>query len=430
MKKIIDNKFIYTILIVFICIVFTFQFLLKEGKLKVSQKIENHEKNNLTIKRLDNIKKNHINKIEKNIHYNDINTNTIKNTIKSNYNLQREELILKYRRVFKGFLNNKNKKLRKLYKSIFNNDYKLILELNKEGVDFKKFKKNKKFFLLMSGYFTTDFRILDILLLQGFLPIDKKKSDSFESALMSKNFAFLEYLINNKDIDINYTKDKYSLKMQAFGNKDLEEWVTKFGGEYNDYDRANFYKKIGAYLIDKNNIEKYMNEGFEFSDKELSALLLKASYIKENALETLDYIKSLSTNLNKNIRNKAGETPLLSAIGSINNFDSVKWFVENDYDLYTKNKYGENSLSRAIRMKRENVIIYLLENNMDPSSELKVRGKRHKIKNIENLSGKKRAEAILNNIKYDTKDYKNLYEASKKEELINVQKYLETNYAY
>lgn len=101
------------------------------------------------------------------------------------------------------------------------------------------------------------------------LPISNTNlRNCFESALELRNFLFLEYLINEKGYSINHDANKYSLKFNALGEIDLELWINKVGGEYNKYDTEIFEKNINR--INKEGINKYINEGFIFSDKKLS----------------------------------------------------------------------------------------------------------------------------------------------------------------
>lgn len=332
-------------------------------------------------------------------------------TLKVKKSLIREEILESLKKDYSFLLKNKNPKARKLFNAIFNNNYKDILKLHEEGIAFKTFTKNKELILKMAAYFTSDFRIIDILLLQNLEVIHTHSTNCFQAALESRNFAFLEYLINEKDYDINYDTNKLSLKLQAFGKKDLELWVDKFGGEYSMYDQEKFVYAISD--LNKNTIEKYIDEGFILTDEKLSILFIRAA--RTSNVEVLSYIKSLYSGLEETIVDAHKNSLLLSTIDSSeNSLLLVKWFLENEYDPNYKNKFEENSIGVAVRNKKEEMIIYLIKNNMSPYERINVRGK---------LLDKE-------NGTFNIKRYDNLYITSQKEGLNKVKKYLEDNYAY
>lgn len=265
----------------------------------------------------------------------------------------------------------------------------------------------------MASYFLTDFRILDILIEQGLPVINTFKRNCFQTALEARNFAFLEYLINEKGYNINYDANKFSLKLQSLGHKDLEKWVEKFGGEYNIFDEKNIIYVINN-LSDKTKIEKLINKGFIFSNTQIMELINRTSVIGD--IEVLSYLKNISAGIDKSFTDSHGNNALLSSIYSHkDNLELTKWLLEEGYNPKQRNLFGEDALGLATRNKKEDVILYLLKNNyMEPYKNINVRGK---LKNKETGT-------------FDIKTYDNLYVASKKEELKKVSKYLEEYYGF
>lgn len=335
------------------------------------------------------------------------------NSIQNRIDSKREQIINSKKKDFSFLLKTGSIESQKLFNAIFNNDYDYLLQLDKKGFKFKNITKNHEMILEMASYFLTDFRILDILIEQGLPVINTFKRNCFQTALEARNFAFLEYLINEKGYNINYDANKFSLKLQSLGHKDLEKWVEKFGGEYNIFDEKNIIYVINN-LSDKTKIEKLINKGFIFSNTQIMELINRTSVIGD--IEVLSYLKNISAGIDKSFTDSHGNNALLSSIYSHkDNLELTKWLLEEGYNPKQRNLFGEDALGLATRNKKEDVILYLLKNNyMEPYKNINVRGK---LKNKETGT-------------FDIKTYDNLYVASKKEELKKVSKYLEEYYGF
>lgn len=327
--------------------------------------------------------------------------------IKDSFN--RENFIKLKKEQYQSILKGKNQNQIKLFEAIFNNDYTSLLILDEKGIKFKDLARSS-IILKLASYFVTDTRILDLFLLHELTIISDKGINCFQTALESRNFFFLEYFILEKGFNINYNTKSISLKLAALGDKELEKWVKNLNGNYNDFDKTNFLYTIKE--INQNTLEKYIDEGFTFTDKHLSKLISLASI--EGNIETLSYIKDLSTTLDIKLENRyLNNTIQLAIESSKNTLPTIKWLVENDYDINWKNQFDENALGVAVRNKKEDVILYLIENYLNPNERLTVR----KILNDSNLS-------------YETKRYENLYLVAKEKKLKKVQYFLEENYGY
>lgn len=339
----------------------------------------------------------------------------VKQTFKTFKNIsKREEIFNENKQNLFSVIENRDEKVKKLFMAILENDYEYLLKLHKQGIKFKSFMVNKideELILQMASYFLSDFRILDILLEQDLELIDTYKSNAFQNALEARNFPFLEYLILNKDYDINYNVNKFSLKFLALGHKDLEEWIEKFAAEYSAYDKKNFLRNVNLFR-DKDSLEQLVEEGFIFSDEQISQALRMVCLVGN--VKTLEYLNTLPYTIDKNYTDNNGNNILLSSI-TMNNKEIQKWLLKEGYNPNQKNNFGENALSIAVSLKKEDFILYLLENDyMNNYEELIVKGK---------LLDSKKAV-------FEKKIYKNLYEASKAENLKKVKHYLENKFGY
>lgn len=375
-----EKKYLFFIFLAFF-LFFIFYLFTKESKIKKnieSPKIK--EKQNISI----SFKK----KEERNT------TNLIKKISKNNDLIKRNKEFIKktYYFLFEGG----TLESKKLFNAILNNNYEYINLLHKKGIKFKNLTKNYKMILEVAAYTLNDFRILDILIEQG-LPIIKTIGrNCFQTALEARNFKFLEYLINEKDYNINYKVDKLSLKMQALGHKDLEKWVEKNGGEYNLYDEKNVLYAVKD-LKSKKDIKRLINEGFIFNNEQLAKLVSRSSMI--GGVELLSYLHenfSIDQTFTHRYKNNALH---LSVYSKQNNLEITKWLLKEGYNPNQKNKFGEDMLGMAARNKKEDLILYLLKkNHMEPFNEINIRGKL-----VNKTDGT-----------FEIKKYKNLYLASKK----------------
>lgn len=285
-------------------------------------------------------------------------------------------------------------------RAMISNDYEYFKNLNDKKQTITQYPD---FFIEMSAYFLEDTRILDILLENNISVIN---TYAVANALKSRNFAFLEHLFNKDEYYVNSNYFINSAKMEAFGKKDLEEFIKKYPAKYNNYDKKNFSFYIKNF--DKETIDKYINEGFVFNKVVLKRLIAIA---KEK--EDIAYLKNLYKNAPDTMK-KYQEPPLLAEIeSSKTSLNAIKWFIENKYDIYEKNKFGENALAVAVREKKEDVILYLLEKEMKVDEEFVIKTSFNKKEN-----------------KFETMKFRNLYTASKYQGLTKVQKFLEENYDY
>lgn len=253
---------------------------------------------------------------------------------------------------------------KEVYEALVYNDFEYFKKLYNQGIDLKSLTFVPDYFMEIAGYFLEDVRILELLLEHDF---KIENTYAMRNALETRNFLFLDYLINEKN--------KISYKLSVFGEKDLENFIGNNGGEYSDYDRENFVLTIKDFS--EENLNKYIDEGFVFTNENLSLLLNRASRmgISPEELENLNRM----LDLNKNFRDAHENNSLLAAIDSDKTtLNSIKWFVENNYSINQKNKFGENALSIAIRNKKEDVILYLLKNNMSVNGKITIRGKFNK----------------------------------------------------
>ncbi|WP_321468378.1 ankyrin repeat domain-containing protein [Halarcobacter sp.] len=226
---------------------------------------------------------------------------------------------------------------------------------------------------------------------------------NLNSALHSKNFGFLNFLIEEKGFNINSIRDTFSLRISALGNKDEENYLKKYSADYNEYDYKNYQKLLGIGTSVKE-FKRFQEEGFYPTNETLLNALNSLGSFKSN-VKLAEYIKeNINFPLNINDVNAHGNNALLST-ASINrdNLDMVKWYVDNGYNIYAKNYKNENILDIATKNKREDIIIYYLEKDFEIPWE----------------------EAVDK-----IRSHQDLYLIAKKNKLEKVQKYMEENLGF
>lgn len=292
----------------------------------------------------------------------------------------------------KGLESLRNKNLKALLISIKNSDYEDFIKL------YKKHKNiTNQFFFMAVPSFIKDKRIMDIL----YNDYKDRLLKNIDQAVGQSNFEFLSYLIDEKGINIDGEENSFSLKMMALrsNNKEALTWIEQKGGIYNDYDYKNITSLVSSSNLSIEEMQRYTDEGFDFNDEFYSEKLLELSFF-ENNIELAQYLYDKANIINKKAVTPNGErNAILAAVffsANKENLEQIKWYEQHGYDIYARDNQGNGILDLAIKSKREDIIIYYLE---------------------EGFTFKENEEKISS--------YDDLYNEAKKNKLLKVIKYME-----